>query len=109
MVNGRLHAVNAYAATGEGAIRGVVHGFMPHTPSDEIEANHGVRRARGVEILQAQMRGDTKTTVIAFYGRLLARCFYYCSGELPCYQHKNTTQVCKVYYQVTHRSGVCPH
>ncbi|KAL1473742.1 hypothetical protein MTO96_021803 [Rhipicephalus appendiculatus] len=31
MVNGRPHAVNAYVATGEGAIRGVIHDFS-HTP-----------------------------------------------------------------------------
>ncbi|KAH7944121.1 hypothetical protein HPB52_016058 [Rhipicephalus sanguineus] len=57
---GGLITVNAYVATGEGAIRGVIHGLQPHTPSKEIKANLRVR-TQGVEILQARMLGDTKT------------------------------------------------
>ncbi|KAL1441335.1 hypothetical protein MTO96_008608 [Rhipicephalus appendiculatus] len=107
MVNGRPHAVNAYVATGEGAIRRVIHGLQPHTPSEEIKANLGVR-TQGMEVLQARMLGDTKTAVITFYGGLVPRCVYYRGGELPCYPYKNTTQVCKVCYHVGHRSDVCP-
>ncbi|KAH7946867.1 hypothetical protein HPB52_005219 [Rhipicephalus sanguineus] len=40
MVNAQPHAVNAYVATGEGATRSVIHGLQPHTPSEEIKANH---------------------------------------------------------------------
>lgn len=42
-VNGRPHAVNAYVATGDGAVRGVIHGLPPHTPSDTLKGNLRIR------------------------------------------------------------------
>lgn len=107
VINGRPHAVNAYVATGDEAVRGVVHGIPPHTPSDTLKVNLRIR-SQGVEIIQARMLGDSKTAVITFYGAFVPRYVYYQGGELACYSYKNTVQVCKLCQQVGHRTDVCP-
>ncbi|KAL1470302.1 hypothetical protein MTO96_024367 [Rhipicephalus appendiculatus] len=43
VINGRQHAVNAYVATGDGAVRGVIHGLPQHTPPETIKRNLRVR------------------------------------------------------------------
>ncbi|KAL1444002.1 hypothetical protein MTO96_045723, partial [Rhipicephalus appendiculatus] len=106
-VNGRPHAVNAYVATGDGAVRGVIHGLPPHTPSDTLKANLRIR-TQNVEIIHARMLGDSKTAVITFYGTFVPKYVYYQGGELACYPYKNTVQVCKICQQVGHRTDVCP-
>ncbi|KAH6927247.1 hypothetical protein HPB50_001123 [Hyalomma asiaticum] len=95
MVNGPPHSVNAYVAAGDGDTRGVIHVLPPHIPPDEIKTNVKMH-TQGVEVLHAQMLGDTKTVVITFYGTTVPRCVYYRGGELPWYPYKNTTQVCSL-------------
>ncbi|KAH7952564.1 hypothetical protein HPB52_024018 [Rhipicephalus sanguineus] len=106
MVNRRPHAVNAYAATGEGAIRGVIPELQQHTPSDGIKANVSACNP-GLEALQARILSDTKPAVMTIYGGIVPRCICYHGGELPCYTYKNITQVPNVCYHVCHRSDLC--
>ncbi|KAH7987847.1 hypothetical protein HPB52_024864 [Rhipicephalus sanguineus] len=60
-INGRTHAVNVYAATGEDAIRGLIQGLSPRTPAETIKANLRIR-TQGVELIHAKMIGDTDQT-----------------------------------------------
>ncbi|XP_070395909.1 uncharacterized protein [Dermacentor albipictus] len=106
-VNGKTHAFNAYAATGEGAVRGVIHGLPPHTPGETIKANLRVR-TQGIEIIQARMLGNSKSAVITFLGTVLPRFVYYCGGEMACRPYRNSVQVCKICHSVGHRRDVCP-
>lgn len=106
-VNGKTHAFNAYAATGEGAVKGVIHGLPPHTPGETIKANLRVR-TQGVEIIQARMLGDSKSAAITFIGTVLPRFVYYCGGEMACHPYRNSVQVCKTCHSVGHRTDVCP-
>lgn len=106
-LNGRKHAVNVYAATGEEALRGVVHGIPASTPTETLMANLRVR-TQGVEIIHARMMGETKSAAITFCGPTLPRFVYYCGGELACHPYRATVQVCKTCYSKGHRTDVCP-
>lgn len=106
-VNGRMHAVNAYVATGEGTGKGVIHGLASHTPAETLMANLRIR-TQGVEILRARILGDTKTAVITFYGSIIPRYVYYMGDKLACYPYKNTIQFCNAFRQTGHRTHVCP-
>lgn len=65
-LNGRLHAVNAYAAVGDGTRKGVIHGLTANTSSETLLANLRIR-TQEVEILRARMLGEKKTAVITFF------------------------------------------
>lgn len=65
-----------YAATGEDALRGVVHGIPQHTPPETLLANMRVR-THGVELVQARMIGDTKSAALTFSGPILPKTVYY--------------------------------
>ncbi|KAL1486136.1 hypothetical protein MTO96_047083, partial [Rhipicephalus appendiculatus] len=106
-VNGRAHAVNVYAATGEDAIRGVIHGLPPRTPAETIKANLRIR-TQGVELIHARMIGDTKSAALTFSGPSLPRVVYYNGGELLCHPYRATVQVCKTCHAKGHRTDVCP-
>lgn len=107
-LNGRLHAVSAYAAVGEDTKKGVIHGIAPHTSPETLLANLRLR-TQGVDILRARMLGETKTAVITFFGPIVPRYVYYMGGELPCFPYKNTIQFCKTCKQTGHRTDVCPN
>lgn len=106
-INGRMHAVNAYVASGDGTVKGVIHGLAPQTPAETLMANLRIR-TQGVEILRARMLGNTKTAVVTFYGSIIPRYVYYMGGELACYPSKNTVQFCNACQQTGHRTDVCP-
>ncbi|KAH7976230.1 hypothetical protein HPB52_010184 [Rhipicephalus sanguineus] len=106
-VNGRAHAVNVYAATGDDAIRGVIHGLPPRTPAETIKANLPIR-TQGVELIHARMIGDTKSAALTFSGPSLPRVVYYNGGELLCHPYRATVQVCKTCHAKGHRTDVCP-
>ncbi|KAH7943512.1 hypothetical protein HPB52_009168 [Rhipicephalus sanguineus] len=106
-INGRTHAVNVYAATGEEALMGVIHGISSRTPAETLMANLRVR-TQGVEIIQARMMGETKSAKITFCGPTLPRFVYYCGGELACHPYRATVQVCKTCCSKGHRTDVCP-
>ncbi|KAL1446081.1 hypothetical protein MTO96_044692 [Rhipicephalus appendiculatus] len=106
-LNGRTHAVNVYAATGEEALRGVIHGIPSRTPAETLMANLRVR-TQGVEIIQARMMGETKSATLTFCGPTLPRFVYYCGGELACHPYRATVQVCKTCCSKGHRTDVCP-
>ncbi|KAL1470178.1 hypothetical protein MTO96_040604 [Rhipicephalus appendiculatus] len=73
-------AVNVYAAAGEEALRGVVHGIPPHTPAETLVANMRVR-THGVELIQGRMIGDTKSATLTFSGPILPKVVYYYGGR----------------------------
>lgn len=106
-INGKPHAVKAYVALGDGAVRGVIHGLTPHTPSDVLKSKIRVRTLN-VEVAHARMLGDSKSAVIVFFGNLVPRYVYYEGGEMACYPFRNTVQVCKTCQRVGHRTDVCP-
>ncbi|KAL1419990.1 hypothetical protein MTO96_024736 [Rhipicephalus appendiculatus] len=106
-LNGRLHAVNAYAAVGDGTRKGVIHGIAPNTRPETLLANLRIR-TQGVEILRARMLGETKTAMITFFGPITPRFVYYMGGEVPCFPFKNTIQFCYACKQTGHRTDVCP-
>ncbi|KAH7957839.1 hypothetical protein HPB52_023239 [Rhipicephalus sanguineus] len=106
-LNGRLHAVNAYAAVGDGTRKGVIHGITPNASPDTLLANLRIR-TQGVDILRARMLGETKTAVITFFGSITPRFVYYMGCEVPCYPFKNTIQFCYACKQTGHRTDVCP-
>ncbi|XP_065296231.1 uncharacterized protein [Dermacentor albipictus] len=106
-INGRSHDVNVYAATGEEAIRGVIHGLPPRTPPETIIANIRIR-TQGVELIQARMIGETKSAALTFCGPSLPRVVYYNGGELLCHPYRATVQVCKTCHGKGHRTDVCP-
>ncbi|KAH7963820.1 hypothetical protein HPB52_023143 [Rhipicephalus sanguineus] len=106
-INGRTHAVNVYAATGEEALMRVIHGIPSRTPAETLMANLRVR-TQGVEIIQARMMGETKSAKITFCGPTLPRFVYYCGGELACHPYRATVQVCKTCCSKGHRTDVCP-
>ncbi|KAH7984672.1 hypothetical protein HPB52_023501 [Rhipicephalus sanguineus] len=66
-LDSKSYEVNAYVATPDGVVRGVVHGIDAGTPPEELMAHLRVR-TQGVKILQARMLGKSKTTVITFDG-----------------------------------------
>lgn len=106
-INGRPHPVNAYVTTGEGAVRGVVHGIEPHTSPAVLKANLRIR-TQGVEVVEARMLGDSQSAVITFFGNVIPRYVYYYGGEKACHPYRNATQVCKTCCSVGHRTDVCP-
>ncbi|KAL1442729.1 hypothetical protein MTO96_030660 [Rhipicephalus appendiculatus] len=65
-------------------------------------------RTQGVEIIQARMKGDTKSATLTFCGPTLQRFVYYCGGELACQPYRATVQVCKTRCSKGHRTDVCP-
>ncbi|KAH7944246.1 hypothetical protein HPB52_017611 [Rhipicephalus sanguineus] len=105
-INGNAHAVKAYAATGEDALRGVVHGIPQHTPSETLLGNMRVR-TQGVELLQARMIGDTQSANLTFSGPVLPKTVYYYGGELLCHPFRATIQVWKICRDKGHRADVC--
>ncbi|KAL1477926.1 hypothetical protein MTO96_035355 [Rhipicephalus appendiculatus] len=107
-INGHKHAVNVYAAAGEEALRGVVHGIPPHTPAETLVANMRVR-THGVELIQARMIGDTTSATLTFSGPILPKVVYYYGRELVCHPFRATVQVCKLCRVRGHRTDVCPH
>ncbi|KAH7961251.1 hypothetical protein HPB52_006095 [Rhipicephalus sanguineus] len=106
-INGKPHPVRAYVATGEEALRGVVHGIQPNT-SMETLMTHLRIRTQGVELVQARMIGNTKSAALTFYGDKLPRTVYFYGGELICHPFRATLQVCKVCREKGHRADVCP-
>ncbi|KAH7956294.1 hypothetical protein HPB52_007896 [Rhipicephalus sanguineus] len=92
-INGRAHAVNVCAATGDDAIRGVIHGLPPPTPAETINANLPIR-TQGVELVHARMIGDTKSAALTFSGPSLPRVVYYNGGKLLCHPYRATAQTC---------------
>ncbi|KAL1471319.1 hypothetical protein MTO96_023726 [Rhipicephalus appendiculatus] len=107
IINGRPHPVRAYVATGEEAIRGVVHGIQPNTSMETLMAHLRIR-TQGVELVQARMIGNTKSAALTFYGDKLPRTVYFYGGELICHPFRATLQVCKVCREKGHRADVCP-
>ncbi|KAH8023408.1 hypothetical protein HPB51_014523 [Rhipicephalus microplus] len=108
VLNGRAHAVRAYAANGDDTLRGVIHGVPMNTSTETLMAHLRVR-THGVEIITARMIGTTKSAAIAFFGPTLPRTVYYYGCELRCYPFRPTIQVCKVCREKGHRADVCPH
>lgn len=108
VLNGRAHAVRAYAANGDDTLRGVIHGVPMNTSTETLMAHLRVR-THGVEIITARMIGTTKSAAITFFGPTLPRAVYYYGGELRCYPFRPTIQVCKVCREKGHRADVCPH
>ncbi|KAH7951989.1 hypothetical protein HPB52_016425 [Rhipicephalus sanguineus] len=108
VLNGRAHAVRAYAANGDDTLRGVIHGVPMNTSTETLMAHLRVR-THGVEIITARMIGTTKSAAIKFFGPTLPRAIYYYGGELRCYPFHPTIQVCKVCREKGHRADVCPH
>ncbi|KAH8009662.1 hypothetical protein HPB51_018959 [Rhipicephalus microplus] len=108
VLNGRAHAVRAYAANGDDTLRGVIHGVPMNTSTETLMAHLRVR-THGVEIITARMIGTTKSAAITFFGPTLPRTVYYYGGELRCYPFRPTIQVCKVCREKGHRADVCPH
>ncbi|KAH7946872.1 hypothetical protein HPB52_005511 [Rhipicephalus sanguineus] len=108
VLNGRAHAVRAYAANGDDTLRGVVHGVPMNTSTETLMAHLRVRM-HGVEIITARMIGTTKSAAITFFGPTLPRAVYYYGGKLRCYPFRPTIQVCKVCREKGHRADVCPH
>ncbi|KAL1479727.1 hypothetical protein MTO96_051626 [Rhipicephalus appendiculatus] len=107
-INGTAHAVKAYAATGEDALRGVVHGIPQHTPTETLLGNMRIR-TQGVKLLQARMIGDTQSATLTFSGPILPKTVYYYGGELLCHPFRATVQVCKICRDKGHRADVCPN
>ncbi|KAH7954700.1 hypothetical protein HPB49_021095 [Dermacentor silvarum] len=105
-VNGRPHAVNAYEAAGESAIRGVIHGFIPHTASEEVKANLTVH-AQGVQVLQARMLADTKTAVIPSCGGFVPRCVYYTGAANSLASLTRTPRKCAKSVTTSARDPTC--
>ncbi|KAH8009757.1 hypothetical protein HPB51_019072 [Rhipicephalus microplus] len=108
VLNGRAHAVRAYAANGDDTLRGVIHGVPMNTSTETLMAHLRVR-THGVEIITARMIGTTKSAAITFFGPTLPRTVYYYGGELRCYPFRPTIQVCKVCREKGHRADVFPH
>ncbi|KAH8032442.1 hypothetical protein HPB51_025366 [Rhipicephalus microplus] len=108
VLNGRAHAVRAYAANGDDTLRGVIHGVPMNTSTETLMAHLRVR-THGVEIITARMIGTTKSAAITFFGPTLPRTVYYYGGELRCYPFRPAIQVCKVCREKGHRADVCPH
>ncbi|KAL1437826.1 hypothetical protein MTO96_048525 [Rhipicephalus appendiculatus] len=108
VLNGRAHAVRAYAANGDDTLRGVIHGVPMNTSTETLMAHLRVR-THGVEIITARMIGTTKSAAITFFGPTLPRTVYYYGGELRCYPFRPTIQVCKVCREKGHRTDVCPN
>ncbi|KAH8032396.1 hypothetical protein HPB51_024525 [Rhipicephalus microplus] len=108
VLNGRAHAVRAYAANGDDTLRGVIHGVPMNTSTETLMAHLRVR-THGVEIITARMIGTTKSAAITFFGPTRPRTVYYYGGELRCYPFRPTIQVCKVCREKGHRADVCPH
>ncbi|KAH8023134.1 hypothetical protein HPB51_011248 [Rhipicephalus microplus] len=108
VLNGRAHAVRAYAANGDDTLRGVIHGVPMNTSTETLMAHLRVR-THGVDIIPARMIGTTKSAAITFFGPTLPRTVYYYGGELRCYPFRPTIQVCKVCREKGHRADVCPH
>ncbi|KAH8029040.1 hypothetical protein HPB51_022160 [Rhipicephalus microplus] len=108
VLNGRAHAVRAYAANGDDTLRGVIHGVPMNTSTETLMAHLRVR-THGVETITARMIGTTKSAAITFFGPTLPRTVYYYGGELRCYPFRPTIQVCKVCREKGHRADVCPH
>ncbi|KAH8021327.1 hypothetical protein HPB51_015194 [Rhipicephalus microplus] len=95
VLNGRAHAVRAYAANGDDTLKGVIHGVPMSTSTETLMAHLRVR-THGVEIITARMIGTTKSAAITFFGPTLHRTVYYYGGELRCYPFRPTIQVCKL-------------
>ncbi|KAH7943055.1 hypothetical protein HPB52_004419 [Rhipicephalus sanguineus] len=106
-LDSKSYAVNAYVATPDGVVRGVVHGIDAGTPPDELMAHLRVR-TQGVKILQARMLGKSKTAVITFDGKVVPRLVNYYGGDEPCHLYRPTSQVCYICLKLGHRSDVCP-
>ncbi|KAL1468540.1 hypothetical protein MTO96_041427 [Rhipicephalus appendiculatus] len=108
VLNGRAHAVCAYAANGDDTLRGEIHGVPMNTSTENLMAHLRVR-THGVEIITARMIGTMKSAPITFFGPTLPRTVYYYGGELRCYPFRPTIQVCKVCREKGHRTDVCPN
>ncbi|KAL1415233.1 hypothetical protein MTO96_029653 [Rhipicephalus appendiculatus] len=106
-LDSKSYEVNAYVATPDGVVRGVVHGIDAGTPPEELMAHLRVR-TQGVKILQARMLGKSKTAVITFDGKVVPRFVNYYGGEEPCHLYRPTRQVCYICLKLGHRSDVCP-
>lgn len=106
-INGRPHPINAYVTTGEGTVRGVIHGIEPHTPSATLKA-HLRLRTQQVEIVDARMLGDSQSALITFFGDVVPRCVYYYGGEKTCRPYRNAVQFCRSCCGVGHHTDVCP-
>ncbi|KAH8031610.1 hypothetical protein HPB51_019510 [Rhipicephalus microplus] len=76
VLNGRAHAVRAYAANGDDTLRGVIHGVPMNTSTETLMAHLRVR-THGVEIITARMIGTTKSAAITIFGPTLPRTVYY--------------------------------
>ncbi|KAH8028393.1 hypothetical protein HPB51_016506 [Rhipicephalus microplus] len=76
VLNGRAHAVRAYAANGDDTLRGVIHGVPMNTSTETLMAHLRVR-THAVEIITARMIGTTKSAAITFFGPTLPRTVYY--------------------------------
>ncbi|KAH8036801.1 hypothetical protein HPB51_005806 [Rhipicephalus microplus] len=83
VLNGRAHAVRAYAANGDDTLRGVIHGVPMNTSTETLMAHLRVR-THGVEIITARMIGTTKSAAITFFGPTLPRAVYYYGGDPTC-------------------------
>ncbi|KAH7977092.1 hypothetical protein HPB51_027047 [Rhipicephalus microplus] len=90
-LNGRLHAVNAYAAVGDGRRKGVIHGLTPNISPETLLENLRIR-TQGVEIPRSRMLGKTKKAVITFLGTITTRFVYCMGGEVHCFPFKNIIQ-----------------
>ncbi|KAL1473283.1 hypothetical protein MTO96_038785, partial [Rhipicephalus appendiculatus] len=106
-LDSKSYEVNAYVATPDGVVRGVVHGIDAGTPPEELMAHLRVR-TQGVKILQARMLGKSKTAVITFDGKVVPRFVNYYGGEEPCHLYRPTRQICYICLKLGHRSDVCP-
>ncbi|KAH8026244.1 hypothetical protein HPB51_017380 [Rhipicephalus microplus] len=104
VLNGRAHAVRAYAANGDDTLRGVIHG-VPMNTSTETPMAHLRVRTHGVEIITARMIGTMKSAAITFFGPTLPRTVYYYGGELRCYPFRPTIEVCKLRLVRAHPTG----
>ncbi|KAH7967782.1 hypothetical protein HPB52_002461 [Rhipicephalus sanguineus] len=106
-LNGRLHAVKAYAAVGNGTRKGVINDNTPNTSTDTLLANLRIR-TQGVDILRTRTLGETRTAAITFLGAITPRFVYYMGGEVPCYPFKCTIQFCYACEQTGHITDGCP-
>ncbi|KAH7959761.1 hypothetical protein HPB49_013609 [Dermacentor silvarum] len=100
-LGGREFAVTAYVAAPDSSAKAVIHGIPAGTPTEVLL--NGLY-APGREILHARMLGQTSAAVITFTGKTVPFYVRYYSGEVRCKPYRPTTHVCRICYQVGHRT-----
>lgn len=101
------HETHTYRAAADNTCKGVVRGFFPETPTDEVH-DLIINNPRNPTAISLRRLGGSGTFVILFEGLKVPNFVYAGASPTKCTLYKKQLDICHACGRIGHRTDVCP-